>query len=493
MFITAILSAPAEAQGPVRHPKEKVYSVMNAATSVFVGHATNCTIPGTPCYMVYIPPHNLSALEYLMENYIDPFSLYYPFTPCLFSLPPVKVEPPSIPITLPTDYPGIFGRLTYFGFIPPVVNEECLNIVDTSFMIARLNEDLSSFYAGIGSFFLSFTKVAENWPIKRVTAPYGYSVGYPYGFHEGMDTSIKDCEEGMICNAIYTPIPLMPLTTRGGWAMGIAPCSLNESMFSDDPYPAFLEGIRKLERGEDTCALLFGGFHLVSEFPHLAPGKAAIEMNRPENKGKLPVELGIMTKAREIFALCATQPGYAGKFAPHCHYQAGLISGEEAKRILADMRRRPQEYFKNPVYLATHKEKDWQGPISFGYVYLNSIDPALLLWPSLYDVDNLSASWAQHPWPDTVKVDSDSAPSAWWHTPGRGEYILGILAQGEIENRGGGACLLPNKKVPGDNCYPPNGNYYNAISSVFSRERQAEVEQKLAPVLRLLQRLTAPR
>ncbi len=192
-------------------------------------------------------------------------------------------------------------------------------------------------------------QIASSVP-GRITAIYGYSDVYFGGgiFHEGLDTSWRG-EPGN--NYAIAPMPLSPLIVTPGVVIGIAPCSLRSAMFGlrDEAVIAFNEAMRRLEAREEQdldCAILFGAFHVVSEMPHSVSWSASVEMSKPENQGKTPWELGIFAPAGSLFTVCATVPGYAGNFAPHCHYQAAIVPGDIARGFIQKVRESPTDLIR---------------------------------------------------------------------------------------------------------------------------------------------------
>lgn len=481
-LLTAIiftkLYLSAEAQGS--YPGEKMLVYMVADTHAFVGHVTTCSVPGPPCLMGFFAPFPLSYLPYVMPQSVDPPSLYYPFTPYFYSPPPVKVMKATEPITFPSLSPSLrdiyyvpFSAYNFAGDAFPLG----LYFMDVSFL---KDADLIGIIPGLLQYIADFAEIEVRWPIRRITAPYGYSAGYFGGkvFHSGMDTSIHGCGNTP-CNVVYAPIPLMPIATRGGWVMGIAPCELTRDMLYSEN--AFRKGIEKLERGEDRfgCAILFGAFHVVSETPYLDPGYCSMLYSDRKNHGRIPIELGVYTARGEAFALCASVPGYAGDFAPHCHYQAGIIDVAKAQELLRLVRQSPQEFYKPLATIAIHRSNDWGPPLDFATLYKSSIDPAILLWPQLFTT---VYDWANHSWPAGVELPTTASPSAWWQDPSRGEFIAGIISDGIMEVTEDGICRLPVKEIPGYKCIPKNRNYYGGDAS-YSRRKQQDVAKKLEPVI----------
>jgi len=320
--------------------------------------------------------------------------------------------------------------------------------------------------------------VRPDPPIRRITAFYGYSREYFDGkvFHEGLDTSVaRRSDVGRNEQlTVWTPVPLMPAIIYPGWALGLMPCNISREAVVE-PYPrggiALARDIRNLLEGrvspEEDCALLFGGLHVVTDIPGTAVARvrAWAEVGA---EGALPLDGGNIDAyipAGGYMLPC--EVGYAGSTALHCHYQAVALDGGRARALLRALQSRNDRWrFIRPWRGSDQGVSEWGG-IYVEWVYANSFDPLLLLFPELAwgsggfrEPDHqLFVDWARHPLPAIGGVGLGTVTLfAAWTGNAVGEFYPGMPAAGRVSDVEGrsyqGPCRILGKDLPGWGCEP---------------------------------------
>lgn len=489
------LSATA-ANAQQNYPNEFAISSYHVEAKAFLVASSNCLPYSRGCLGVIDAPFvaSYAPLNTILSDvhFNRGFSAYFPFTPCLLRLPypSTNREKTEINIRLSGNPQSpLYSGTSLIQLYPAALLSPNCDISRVNWQ-ELIEADVPRIANPLATHIL-FGKFLPEAP-GDITAVYGYSSIYRSctRFHEGLDTVWYT---DPTANIIYTPIPLSPIIVRGGWAMGISPACLEPAMMRADEESILLfeEAMRKLEngelRGECDGAILWGGFHVVSEFPDAITGKAAILMAVRENRGKTPWEIGLVLPAGRAFALCATVSGYAGDFSPHCHYQAAIIPGSIARELIRGIRETPSEYIRSPNDLIHLRNSDWGGFWSLVYRY--SVDPAIFLLPEetarCLNSDDFAVCWKNHAWPEKWRNNAGVlSPCAFWYTEGQAEYIPGIRSpSGAIEQLMGESCKIVNKEIPGCFCYPPNQNYYNATVE-HSRQKVFETSRMIEGVLR---------
>ncbi len=488
---------PQEALAQENYPGEYVLVGFTVNAEAKIVSASNCYPYARGCLGIDDPPVVVSHLVRAgLTNDVSlnrGFARYFPFTPCLLRLPfPYADQRDSqdlgVSIASLPDSPLASKNVEQIQLFPAsLLSPEC-DFALTSYQELLLSEqptpapDYLSFHIRLGRY---IPQIPGN-----PTAVYGYSRGYMGGnrFHEGFDTSWR---YDPTANVIVIPMPSSPFFVRGGWFMNIAPCALQQNMFGlrDESLQSFSEAMEALENGNAPpgldCAFLFGGFHIATELDGPPTSRAALEMNLPPNKGKLPWEIGLFVPADYVGGICATVSGYAGDFAPHCHYQASIVPGEVVRQWMREMRKNPSEFIRSPSDLINLRNRDWGGLWSDVYRY--SIDPILLLFPDITAVGlqaGLAHYWKEHPWPEmwAKYLESDSMfPGAFWDNDSTADYIIGVNSdpEGVIEQTRGAECAIRDKTIPGCYCRPRQGNYYNTDNPDHSREMVARTEARI--------------
>lgn len=495
--LALILAFPSRVCAQQNYPGERVHIFFNVSANVELVASSNCLPYSRGCLGVVDTPFVASyfpSLEHLSDVRTNRgYSVYFPFTPCLLRLPYPKVERERVenafPLSQDPDSPLYSHRVDLSDvYIVPSVSPNCqITQVDWESLVnaGRLP------FANPLATHIRLGQFAAEMP-GNPTAPYGYCSCYFSGnrFHEGFDSSWRT---DPTANIIYSPIPISPIIVRGGWAMGIAPGCLRPAMMRADEEAVmeYLGAMGALESGNvpDGCdyAIVWGGFHVVSEFPEAPTGKAAIIMSQPANRGKTPWELGLIVFAGQPLAVCATVSGYAGDFTPHCHYQAAILPGSVARRWINELRENPNEYIRDINDLIRLRNRDWGG--FWGEVYRYSVDPVIFLAPELtgqcLHSSSFAQCWKSHPWPEKWGAYVSSfTPSAYWDNQTQGEYLPGVYSpSGAIEQLAGQECKITNKDVPGCYCYPPTQNYYNTSNPDHSRGKVRAWENHVITVL----------
>jgi len=495
LAIAMSLFSSGSVNAQTNYPGEFHVAAFNVAADAVIVSASNCMPYSRGCLAIDEPPTTVSYLTTISDygdvSLVPGYARYFPFSPCLLNLPFPDVDQPVEQhgwiehASNVSESPWYSSPVNLLYFLP------VLSRLSPSCNIARVDwESIQADQAVVGypnqlAFNLRLGKIHSDIP-GNFTAPYGYS-GYMGGkrFHEGFDTSWRT---DPTANVIVNLLPSSPFLVRGGWGMAITPCELESNMFGarDESYESFKNAMERLEQGSASldCAILWGGFHIVSEYPEAPFGKASEIMNRPGSAGSTPWELGVWNPAGSVVAICATVSGYAGNFAPHCHYQVAVVPGSIIRRWVAQMRVSPSSFFRSPEELVRYRNKDWGD--FWGVIYRYSVDPALFFFPEMTSqyLDNLAVGWADHPWPDNRGISPETFnPSAYWYSPGRGEYIIGLHSPGgAIEQLNGDDCILTYKDVPGCYCRPGNSNYYNADGS-YSRSKVVSTQAYLSPVI----------
>ncbi len=496
VVFSGVLFFAVSAMAQQEFPGEKAVMGIAVNANVYVITASNCRPYSRGCLGVQEFPTTISLWTYLSpENDVRlrrGFAAFTPFTDCPLTLPYprysheiIQRDAVSVPVkSVHLVAPGIpFLSPATACLFSPVDWEEIAALAERGTPLQPL------------STYLRLGKMSTE-AVGRLTAIYGYS-RYMGGkrFHEGLDTSWNAPGE----NVIVSPIPYSPLIVRGGWGMSIAPCALEPAMMREDAEAivAFKQAMADLENGQAPpgldCAILFGGFHIVSENPYLPLGRAAEVMSHPSAKGKTPWEMDLIYPPRTTMAMCATVSGYAGDFVPHCHYQASIVPGDVARELIATLRGNPGEMIRSLDELVQTRNRDWGGLWSTVYRY--SVDPALFLLPEATaecvqdrTPARFAECWAGHRWPEGGWIPTNTLPmlhpTAYWRSANMGEYLPGIHSPGgTIEQLGGAECKIYNKEVPGCYCYPSTANYYNTSDSSYSVRMVNETARRILPAL----------
>lgn len=475
----------------------------------YVVTISNC-LPGLPsCLGQGIPPMGAGEWAHVAMSRTGPVEIrahlaYFPFSHCLPDIPQPVLRDPYlsgenlfIPLELQRKDLGLNRRMVATGLgtsaEPPA---ECYVFHGVNIQAASEGgSEISRQAQALMDFIVRTVRVVRrDVPVRRITAAYGYSEGYwgGYRFHEGLDTSWNirrgpppDVPLSEL-QAIWTPVPLMPVIVMPGWGMGIMPCTLardGERLrralgMPPDGGAALLDAILELERGtspEFDCALMFGGVHLFTRARYTVPYRAALLLHRPNGscRGKLPLEcsLDLYVPAGGFFMPCALERGYGGDFAPHCHYQAVALSGDQAREILRILRESPGRLIRPPAIL-DHLREDWGG-IYRTYIYSKSFDPMLILFPELVwegipdeitAMDEVLRRTRVLPLPDVVAPYSNPVVRfVGWYTRSPEDYPG--MPDGDLRHLeylgAGQPCRIRNKTMPGELCRP-SVTYYNA-------------------------------
>ncbi len=489
LLVTNCFSWSALAQ--TGYPGEIKRVSFSVRAQAYLVTASNCYPYSRGCLGIISPDHTVTAITDLSVandvSIAQGYSRYFPFTPCLLRLPHPEIQrtAQSTGIAYTEEKESVFygGEYHIVDAVPAQAPSKECSIAKVNWREFVFSDSpVRVTYPHPLAFHVRYGNFIPGVP-GTLTAVYGYSQYFAgQRFHEGLDTSWRN---DPTANVIKTPIPCSPVIVTPGVALCMAPARLESAMFGarDESMMIFNEAMRQLEqggyRGAEDAAFIFGGFHVVSEDPESPPGRVATlyhvfgKLAGSSVRGKTPWELGIIVPADRALVACATVSGYAGNFAPHCHYQAALIPGSVAREIIATLRENPGHYIKSPDVLATSRDPMWY--LFWRTIYKYSIDPALLLYPeitqeALASGSNLADAWRNHPWPQGTPP-SVVIPTSWWHTEGVADYLVGIQADGPIEQSGGEACSIEDKVVPGCYCVPKNRNTYNSTNPEFSRNQ----------------------
>ena len=233
LFLASWGSVWADAPDETR-PKAKYLIDVTVEANVFLGNVSTCVPGDRDCVMVVYPPAPVTPLTTaIYSGTLHTYGLeyYFPFTPCVFELPPhrEKVVPLlEVPATrVSPNWPSdLTAKVVPFVYRNPNLPKECEAWQRVYPEIVRLwNERRQEWEERAIRPILDYmievvhSSYASAVPIKRITAGFGYSVEYFQGtrFHEGLDTSWNTpaCS-GVPCNFIYAPVAIMPVAVYGG-------------------------------------------------------------------------------------------------------------------------------------------------------------------------------------------------------------------------------------------------------------------------------------